>query len=354
MFNTFLTILVGTIGWQIAKFLKLPAPGMLGSMISVGITNIFFSYASFTTPIKIFGVALSGAYIGMQIKRSDIKNFRYLIKPFLILIIMLTINTFAAGSLIHYLCNMEWKTALLSCVAGGVTDISIVAMDMNAEAGTVAMMQTCRLIGVLLLFPYWITFLTKNEPKAEEDDRFISEAECHSFLDKYIRTKPAKIIFTMIVSFIFGYIGQATGIPAASMMVPMFVVMFLNVTTNACSVPKQEKLIAQILAGSVVGCSIKASTFSSLNKTIFPVLILLASYFLINYLFSMLCKKKNYLDLKSALFASAPGGATDMTLIAADLGADLTKIALIQALRAAYVVAALPPLIILFIQFTAS
>lgn len=350
MFNTFLTILVGTIGWQIAKFLKLPAPGMLGSMLLVGFTNIFFSYASFTTPIKIFGVALSGAYIGMQIKKSDIQNFRYLIKPFLILIVLLTLNTFVAGSLIHYLCNMEWKTALLSCVAGGVTDISIVAMDMNAEAGTVAMMQTCRLIGVLLLFPYWITFLTRNEPKAQEDDRFIRDAQCHSFLDKIIKTPSAKVIFTLIVAFVFGYIGQWTKIPAASMMVPMFVVMFLNVTTNVCSVPKQEKLIAQILAGSVVGCSIKASTFSSLDKTIFPVLILLISYFLINYLYSMLCKKKNYLDLKSAMFASAPGGATDMTLIAADLGADLTKIALIQALRAAYVVAALPPLITLFIQ----
>ncbi len=350
MFNAFLTLLVGTIGWQIAKLLKLPAPGMIGSMILVGITNIFFSYATFTTPIKIFGVALSGAYIGMQVQKKDIKNFRYLFKPFLILVLMLTINTFAIGALLHFCFSMEWKTALLSCVAGGVTDISIVTMDMNADVSIVAMMQTCRLVGVLLLFPYWITFLTKNEPKAEEDERFINDAECSSFLDKYIKTKPAKVIFTLIVAYSFGYVGQWTKIPAANMIIPMFVVMFLNVTTNTCSVPKQEKLIAQILAGSVVGCGIKSSVFSSLDKTIFPVLILLASYFLVNYLFSILCKKKNYLDLKSAMFASAPGGATDMTLIAADLGADLTKIALIQALRAAYVLAVLPPMILLFIQ----
>lgn len=349
MINVLITICIGTLGWQIAKVLKLPAPGMLGSMILVGVTNILFNYASFTTSVKVFGVALSGAYIGMQIKRKDIRNFKYLIKPFIILIAMLTINTFIAGALIHFICGMDWLTALLSCVAGGVTDMSIVAMDMNADASTVAMMQTCRLIGVLLIFPYWITYLTKNEPEAEKDERLQSDAPSkQTLLDRLIKTEAAKIIFTLIVSFISGYIGLWSGLPAASMMVPMFVIMFLNVTTNACSVPKAEKLIAQILAGSVVGCSIKASTFSSLNTTIIPIMILLISYFIVNLLFSLLCRKRRYLDMKSAMFASAPGGATDMTLIAADLKADLTKIALIQALRAAYVVAAMPILIMLF------
>lgn len=351
MMNVLITILVGIVGWLIAKKLKLPAPGMLGSMLLVGITNIFFNYADFITPIKVFGVAISGAYIGVQIEKKDIKNFKYLIKPFIILIIMLTINTFVAGAIIHFVSDIDWLTALLSCVAGGVTDMSIVAMDMHADVGTVALMQTARLIGVLLIFPYWITIMTKNEPASEKDERFVQQTNnSKHFLDKYINTPNKKIVFTLIVAFIFGYIGQWSGLPAASMMVPMFVIMFLNVNTNYCIVNKKEKLAAQILAGSVVGTSIKASTFSSLDKTIIPVIILLFSYFLVNLLFSYLCKKKNYLDLKSAMFASAPGGATDMTLIAADLGADLTKIALIQALRAAYVVSVMPMLIMIFMQ----
>ncbi|MCF0111420.1 MAG: AbrB family transcriptional regulator, partial [Erysipelotrichaceae bacterium] len=343
---------VGIIGWQIAKLLKLPAPGMLGSMILVGITNIFFDYAAFITPVKVFGTALSGAYIGMQIQRKDITNFRYLFKPFLILIALLTANTFVTGAVIHFVSGIDWLTALISCVAGGVTDMSIVAMDMNADASMVAMLQTVRLVVVLLAFPYWITWLTRNEGAAEEDDRLVLENENQkSFLNTLIHTKTQKFIFTLIVSMIFGYVGLWSKIPAASMMVPMFVIMGLNITTGSCIVTKTEKLIAQILAGSVVGCSIKAETFSSLSTTLVPAAILLLSYFLINFFFSMYCKKKNLLDLKSALFASAPGGATDMTLIAADLGADLTKIALIQSLRAAYVVSVLPLMISLFMKF---
>lgn len=352
MINIIITLLVGIAGWKVAQSLRFPAPGMLGSMLAVGISNIFFSYAQFSRPIKIIGVALSGAYVGLQIKKRDIKNIKIMIKPFLLLIFLLTINTFLTGTIIHFVCGIDYLTALLSCVAGGATDMSIVAMDLNADSGTVAMMQTLRLVGTLLLFPYWITAQTKNEPNNSENSilNTSSEEKNPSFLDKFLKTDTQKMVFTFFISILFGYIGLWSKIPAASMMLPMFVIMFLNITTDVCVITKNEKLIAQILAGSVVGCSITKETFSSPKTTIFPLVILLFSYFVINFFFSNYCKKKKWLDKKSAMFASAPGGATDMTLIAADLGADLTKIALIQSFRAAYVVSVMPSFIVLFIN----
>ena len=140
-------------------------------------------------------------------------------------------------------------------------------------------------------------------------------------------------------------------LPAASMVFPMIAVAALNCTTSVCAVPLAIKNIAQLLAGSLVGVSITAATFSSLSSTLVPVGLLLISYWTVNGLYSGICKRTKLLDLKSAMFASAPGGATDMSLIAADLGADLSQIALIQVLRAAYVVAVMPPLILGFIQW---
>ena len=144
------TLLIGFLGYKIAEKLHLSAPGMLGSMLLVGITNILFAYASLPSWIKISAQALSGAYIGMQITRKDIYNLRFLIVPFLILIMFFTINTFFVGWLIHVLCGTDLLTSLLSCVAGGVSDISMIAMDMNADVSMVAMMQTVRLSGTSL------------------------------------------------------------------------------------------------------------------------------------------------------------------------------------------------------------
>ena len=81
------------------------------------------------------------------------------------------------------------------------------------------------------------------------------------------------------------------------------------------------------------------------------LLILMANYWLVNLIYSTICKKKGMLDLKSAMLAAAPGGATDMSLIAADLNADLTKIALIQVLRAIYAVTFMPMVIVLFVNW---
>ncbi len=346
-----ITLSVASIGWYIADKLKLSAPAMLGSMIAVGIANIFFDFAYLPTSIKIFTQAISGAFIGMQIAKKDIMNFKYLIKPFIFLVILLTINTFVMGVIINAICGLDLTTALLSCVAGGVTDISLIAMDMNADAGTVALMQTSRLVFVLLFFSSWIKFMTKNSSDTTLDLRMQQEhVQNQTIIDKLIKTKFQRILFTILASFAMGYVGYMSKIPAATMVFPMFMIVFLNCTTSVCVVPTQVKNIAQYLAGTLVGTSICASTFSDLNQTLLPILLLLGSYWLINLIYGIVCEKYKLLDLKSAMFASAPGGATDMALIAADLNADLTKIALIQVLRAAYVVAVMPILILKFVN----
>ena len=336
--NWVLTLLAGVAGWQLAARWKLPAPAMLGSMLAVGLTNILFDYAALPMAVKVFAQAISGAFIGMQIGRKDVARMRGLIVPFLLLAVMLTVNTFIVGIAIQKLCGWDWITALLSCVAGGVTDISLIAMEMDADVGTVAMMQTARLVGVLLFFPYWIQFVTRHEPKT-------APAMEEKPLDA------VHIVFTLLLSIGLGYLGNASGLPAASMVFPMIAVAALNCTTSVCAVPLAIKNIAQLLAGSLVGVSITAATFSSLSSTLVPVGLLLLSYWTVNGLYSGICRRTKLLDLKSAMFASAPGGATDMSLIAADLGADLSQIALIQVLRAAYVVAVMLPLILGFIQW---
>ena len=248
---------------------------------------------------------------------------------------------------------MDYTTALLGSVAGGVSDISMISMEMDASTPLVALMQTVRLAGVLLIFPYWIKFFTRNEAAGDEDGRLITGSTDRSDtpLDRLARTPGQKIAFTLAVSILTGILGNASGMPAGAMVFPMFAVAALNITTSVCRVPVQVKNVAQLLAGALVGCSMKRSTFADMDKVLLPLLLLLVNYWGVNLIYSLYCKRRRLLDLKSAMFASAPGGATDMSLIAADLNADLTKIALIQVLRAVYAVTVMPAAITLFVYF---
>lgn len=78
---------------------------------------------------------------------------------------------------------------------------------------------------------------------------------------------------------------------------------------------------------------------------IVPIMLLLASYLLINVFFGYMMYKRGILDLQSALFASSPAGATDISLLAGDLGGDMAKIAGIQISRTLYTVIIMPLLV---------
>lgn len=170
---------------------------------------------------------------------------------------------------------------------------------MNADTPMVAIMQTMRLVAVLLFFPYWIKFLTRNETGAHEDVRIVTGSleVGNTWLDKLICTPKRKIVFTFIVAQIAGAIGNFFHIPAGPMVLSILAIVSLNLTTSVCYVPLQIKTLAQLLAGSVVGCTIGHSAFSNFNHLVIPLLILLVNYWIVNFIYSMYCKRSGMLDL---------------------------------------------------------
>lgn len=347
------TFLVAVVGWCLARRLGLMAPSMLGPMIAVGATNVIFGYAQMPTWVRVFAQGISGAFIAMSITKADIRNMRRLAAPGALLLAMLTLNTLAMGVVIHELCGIDLMTSLFSCIAGGVTDTTLISMDYGTNVGTVALMQTSRLVMVLLIFPYWIRFMCRNEagePASQLDELATSGglARSEGIFGRLTESRAAKTVLTVILALVLALLGKASGIPAASMVLPLVAVAALNITKGVCAMPVSVKDAARLLAGSLVGTDITASTFSSLQTTLIPVLLLFASYWVLNLVFALICSRTGLLDLKSALFVSSPGGASDMALIAADLDADLAKIAVLQVLRAVYAVAIMPTAVVLF------
>lgn len=353
MLNIIITLLFAYLGYYIAKKLNIPAPGMIGSMISVGFLSVVFQNAYFPSEIRVFTQIIAGSFIGIQIHKKDFMSFKQLYKPCLLLIFMLTINTFLVGVIIHEFCGVDIMTALLSCCAGGATDISLIAMDMGAKTSTVAMMQVLRLFIVILCFPAWIKFLVRNEH--EVIDKYVEPKVSISngfnlLLTKVLKTNNIRLCFTLLVALIFGLMGSASGIPSGALVFAMLSTAFLNCTTRHAYMPLTIKTGAQIFAGALVGCTLTRETIINFQKLVLPVFLLITSYLLVNLIFSLICKKKKYLDMKSALFASCPAGVSDMALIAGDLGGDMAKTALIQVVRLVFVIACMPTLSQIFVN----
>ncbi len=353
LLHILVTLCIAVAGFLIGRRIGIPVPAMIGSMIAVGIFSALSGFALMPTPVKMFSQGVSGAFIGLSVGRRDIANIPRMIKPLVLLLVMLTANTIALGFLFHIVFGWDLMTGLLSCVAGGIADVSLIAMDMDADASTVAIMQTVRLASVLAIFPTWIGLMTRDMPEIEHEPLDMGQEASDTFLDRIVDTPRKRTAFTLAVSVVCGAAGYMSGIPAGALLFSLVAVATLNILTDACKMPMTIKRMAQVLAGSLVGSTVTPETISHLGGIIGPVVIMFAMYMLVNLVFSLIASRTGMLDMRSALFASSPGGASDMALIAADLGADLTKIAVLQIFRAAYA-AGLMPQIALFVVNLAS
>ena len=131
-------------------------------------------------------------------------------------------------------------------------------------------------------------------------------------------------------------------IPAGAMIGSMLAVMAFNILAGSAFYPDDIRKYVQIFSGILIGCRIQQKDVAELKKLIVPSLLLLAGMFALNLLFAALFKRFGGLDINTALFAAAPGGMSDMALIAEDLGANTAQVAMLQLTRSLFIISLFP------------
>lgn len=355
-----LTLLVGLGGGLVAKSLKLPAAFMTGSMLSVAVFSITTGEMFMPVTLKTLAQIVSGAYIGQQVTKQDLLNFPKLAKSICLLMFLFTVNTFAMGLFFSYAFKLDLITALLSCLPGGIMDVSLISIDMGAKAEIVAMMQLVRLVGMLLILPYWITFLLRKLGAKDDSEETEAAATDNNKegAKKRIKQLPFGTLTTwgnnlliLCVAGVGGFLGLYLGIPVGALIFSLLFSCTLKIIKNTAPLSNSIRYLAQILAGSIIGSTFTQESLNQISQMLLPACLLLGSYLVVNVVFGFIAYKRGILDLRSALFASSPAGATDISLIAGELGGDMPKIAGIQICRTLYTIIVLPNLIRLFLAF---
>ncbi|MGM0216127.1 AbrB family transcriptional regulator [Enterococcus sp. AZ109] len=349
LFKIIGTLAVGFLGGTLAKRLKMPAAFMTGSMLAVALFSVLTSQMLMPGSLKVIAQIVSGAYIGQQVSKQDLLNFPKLAKSIVLLMTFFTINTFVMGFLFARFFSIDLVTALLSCLPGGIMDVSLISIDMGAQAEIVATMQLARLVGMLLILPYWIGFilkrLGKDEPKPEKEKPALKKN-----LTFGTNREITNNLLILVVAGIGGLLGMYLQIPVGALIFSLIFSCGLKLLKNTAPLNNKIRQLAQILAGSIIGSTFTRESLEQISQLFIPACLLLGSYLLINVLFGFIVYKRGILDLRSALFASSPAGATDISLIAGELGGDMPKIAGIQICRTLYTIIVLPLLVRLVVD----
>ncbi|MEO1772155.1 hypothetical protein JZO67_004137 [Enterococcus sp. 665A] len=343
------TLIVGFLGGTVAKRLKMPAAFMTGSVLAVALFSILSNAMFMPSSLKVIAQIVSGAYIGQQVSKQDLLNFPKLAKSIVLLLTFFTINTFVMGYLFARFFSIDLTTALLSCLPGGIMDVSLISIDMGAQAEIVATMQLARLVGMLLILPYWITFILKCLGKVEKRE-VADDLSSNKLVPFGTNHELINNLLILLIAGLGGLLGMYLEIPVGALIFSLIFSCGLKLLKNTAPLNNKIRQLAQILAGSIIGSTFTRESLEQIVQLFIPACLLLISYLLINILFGFIVYKRGILDLRSALFASSPAGATDISLIAGELGGDMPKIAGIQICRTLYTIIILPILVRLVVE----
>ncbi|MDL2319050.1 AbrB family transcriptional regulator [Eubacteriales bacterium OttesenSCG-928-A19] len=153
------------------------------------------------------------------------------------------------------------------------------------------------------------------------------------------------ILVTLVVAFAFGTLLDRLKMPAGMMIGSLLGACLLQVTTGYAMIPVEAKTCAQIIAGAFIGAGVSRSELGEMRLILKPAAIILPGLLVINVVCGLAIYWTTSVDLMTAFIGCAPGGMSDMPMIAADLGADPAQVTLMQFARFLMGIALFPALI---------
>ena len=257
-------------------FLRLKVPGgmMVGAMVGVAAFNIGTGLAYMPATARLAAQITAGAFIGASVEKRDLRRMPKLIKPALILLGGMLILNLAMGPVIHALSGLDWMTSFFCAVPGGISDTPIIAADMGADAGDVALAQFSRLVAGIGIFPSLILAMTQHDPQGEEGAHQAGAAD---------RQKaPASVALTIVVAAVCGFIGKRSGVPVGALLFAMLGVIALKLLTDRAAVPLWLKRLAQLLSGAYIGSSMGLADLLEMRVLLLPIVLLVLALSLIH------------------------------------------------------------------------
>ena len=336
-----LTICAAFAGAYLGLRYKLPAGALVGAMLSTMAFNLVFGMAYMPVGLKFYTQLATGAYIGAKITRDDALSMRQIVKPSLILSLVLLLFTTGVGWVICHVTRLTAATALFAIAPAGITDMTLASMDFDAEPSVVALVQTVRVISTVCLMPLVIRRLARTR----RADPFVKPPAKSG----QKKRSGKDLAVTLLIALICGAAGKRAGIPGGVIAFAMAGCAMYNIWCGKGYMPLRLRQFIQVFAGALIGSTVGRQEFFQMLEIYNVVIIAVVSFLALDLVAASLIAKWTDMDFITALFACAPGGLTDMTLIAESMGADSVKIAGIHMIRLVSVVAFYPSVIHLLV-----
>ncbi len=325
-----ITLLLTIIGWQIMRILRVPAAPLLGPMLFIGAAEIMGLPISPLPNTVLLAVQLTlGLFVGVRIDREKIEFLKQgMLIPSLLVVGWTIVFTLAPILLLTYTTNFDLATILFGATPGGMAEMSIIALNYNADIAVVSLLQFMRLVMVLILVPLIAAKVIKVEDKKVGAIESAADSEV---VEKQDLRASLQIIGSGLLigglSIYLGFpaggiIGTSIGVGAAS--------IYLG---KRVELPGYFLKIAQLGIGLTIGTQFRPDTVTAFLSLMIPGMLFSILVVLGSVILAIILGQLTKWDLSTTLLCTAPAGVSQMIMVASDLGVDMVKVTYFHVLR---------------------
>lgn len=331
LWNLLLTLGAAALGGLLFKKLNIPAGLLVGAIFGAAVIHLGFDASYMPKTVKTIAQIVAGGFIGTMVSREDVLKLKSLWKVAILVLGAYCSMNIIVGYCAYQISDFDLLTMLMCTIPGGLSDVPLIAADMGADLLPVIMVHFVRAVAGIGIFPIIISHICRNDETEEEKLKAKEEVK------KSPANKAADLqttVITLILSTSFGLVGMWIGIPAGTLVGAAVGVSMVKVGVNYNAImPKTLKKIAQVMSGAYIGCAISMEALLGIGDVIVPLVFIMACYMAVMYVMGNLLHRKFGMARKEAMLMMTPAGASDMALIASDLGINSPSLIVIQVVR---------------------
>jgi membrane AbrB-like protein len=283
---------------------------------------------------------MNGTMIARQIDGTVLRHMRTLLRSVLIQTAGMLALSFICGKAMFAVCRatsggrISLSTAMISGAAGGITEMTVFGMSVNADVAVIALIQLFRVVTALAIIPY-LSIIGRKIGGRKND-----KTTARDTLPKF---SPGNYAALALCSLAGAAIGFWLRIPTGAMLGAMLASGAFVILMNKRYVfDVKLRCAAQIGLGLAMGQRISPDFTSMLGSLLIPALVVTTLMMAGSTLLAILLYKTTDFDLTTCLLCSAPAGLSQIGAFAEEVGADPFTASIFHAARLIGIVSIYP------------
>ncbi|WP_128516848.1 AbrB family transcriptional regulator [Tabrizicola thermarum] len=321
---------LGTLGGGLFHALSLPLPWMLGALFATMVASVAGAPVRGPTRLRPAIVAIIGVLLGSRFTPAVIGQAGEALVTLSILLVYLAAVAAVVVPWYRFVGRQDWTTAYFAGMPGGLTEMIELGEARGAQVPAIVLAHSLRIVITIALMAFLF--------------RVVLNHDVGSSIPPQGRPLDPVDAALLTGSAVLGAIlGTRLRLPAPTFLGPLALSAAAHLTGLTDSAPPGLLVIAaQVVLGTILGCRFQGIPTAMLGKAGLLSLGATVLTLAVAALAGLAMQAWAGVGLDQAMLALAPGGLTEMGLIALAIHADVAFVALHHVVRILIVIVCAP------------